>query len=126
LNYQWFFNQTNLLTGSDEATLSLSNVQLVLAGNYSVVANNMAGSITSTLATLTVLIPTGILSGPTFTAGGDFQFNVAGKPGSNYVVEGSTNLAEWFPLLTNTSPFTFTDAKAVNLPTRFYRVQQTP
>jgi hypothetical protein len=126
LNYQWFFNQTNLLTGSDEATLSLSNVQLVLAGNYSVVANNMAGSITSTLATLTVLIPTGILSGPTFTAGGDFQFNVAGKPGSNYVVAGSTNLAEWFPLLTNTSPFTFTDAKAVNLPTRFYRVQQTP
>ena len=90
------------------------------------VVNNIAGSATSTLATLTVLMPTNILSGPKFTPGGEFQFNVAGNPGSNYVVEGSTNLADWFPLLTNTSPFTFTDADAVNLPTRFYRVHQTP
>ena len=126
LNYQWYYGQTNLLAGADEAALSLTNVQPAQAGDYFVVVNNIAGSATSTLATLTVLMPTNILSGPKFTPGGEFQFNVAGNPGSNYVVEGSTNLADWFPLLTNTSPFTFTDADAANLPTRFYRVHQTP
>jgi uncharacterized repeat protein (TIGR01451 family) len=33
-----------------------------------------------------------------------------GAPGTNYVIEASTNLLSWFPLVTNASPFQFTDA----------------
>jgi hypothetical protein len=126
LNYQWYFGQTNLLAGADTATLSLTNVQPAQAGDYSVVVNNVAGSVTSTAATLTVLVPSGILIAPSYSAEGVFQFNLAGAAGSNYVIEASTNLTDWIPLETNTSPFTFTDTNAVNFLLRFYRAHPSP
>ena len=129
LNYQWYLGQTNSLAGTDTATLSLTNVQPANAGSYSVVLANAAGSATSTVATLTVLLPApppGILSAPVYEADGVFQFGVAGAAGSNYVIEASTNLTDWTPLETNTSPFTFTDTNAVNVPMQFYRAQPSP
>jgi hypothetical protein len=126
LNYQWYFDQTNLLAGAETATLSLTNVQPAQAGGYSVVVNNVAGSATSTVARLTVLMPSEILTAPFYTAGGEFQFNLAGEAGSNYVVEASTNLVDWIPLITNTSPFLFTDTNAVSFPLRFYRAHPSP
>jgi len=126
VSYQWFFNQTNLLANADDTTLSLTNVQPAQAGGYSVLVNNVAGSVTSVVATLTVVMPTELLSAPAYTTGGVFQFNLAGAAGSNYVVEASTNLTDWTPLETNTSPFTFTDTNAVNLPLEFYRARLMP
>ncbi len=55
LSYQWWFNGTNLLLGATTATLTLMNVQLASAGNYSVVVANSAGTATSSNALLTVL-----------------------------------------------------------------------
>ncbi len=57
LFYQWFKNQTNVIAGATAATLSLSNIQSNDAGGYSVVVTNASGSATSTVATLTVLLP---------------------------------------------------------------------
>jgi hypothetical protein len=91
-----------------------------------VVVDNIAGSVTSAVATLTVLVPSGVLSAPVFRANGTFEFNVGGVAGGNYVIASSTNLTDWIPLETNTSPFTFTDTNAVNAPSQFYRVQQWP
>jgi len=56
LNYQWYFNG-NPLTGATGATLTLENVQPTNAGNYSVTVSNLAGSVSSILAGLTVLVP---------------------------------------------------------------------
>ena len=66
--YQWRRFGTNLLdggiiSGSKTNVLTLLNVQLGdAATNYLVVVTNVAGSVTSTLATLTVVIPPGISS----------------------------------------------------------------
>ena len=54
LSYQWYLNQTTLLTGATNATLSLINVQVSSAGNYSVTVKNAAGSVVSSNAALTV------------------------------------------------------------------------
>jgi len=54
LSYQWRFNG-NPITGATSATLTLSNVQTNQAGNYSVVITNVAGAITSSVASLTVV-----------------------------------------------------------------------
>ena len=54
LNYQWYFNNSTLLTGATESTLTIANVQVAKTGNYSVVVNNLAGSATSSNAILTV------------------------------------------------------------------------
>lgn len=62
LAYQWFFNATNALTGATNASLIVPNAQPGSAGGYSVVVTNVAGAVTSSVATLTVLVP------PTITA----------------------------------------------------------
>ena len=64
LSYQWLFNQTNVLTGATNATLTLTDVQPASAGGYSVEVANAFGSVTSGTAILTVLSPPTITSQP--------------------------------------------------------------
>jgi len=52
------------------------------------------------------------------------QFTVTGAVGNNYAVDASTNLLNWISILTNQSPFTFTDTNT--LPQRFYRARAVP
>jgi hypothetical protein len=127
LGYQWQFN-TAPIAGATQSSYSLLSAQPADAGSYSVVLTNAAGSVTSTAAPLTVLLPAPpiMLSAPSYGANGVFQFNVVGAAGSNYVIEASTNLTDWLPLETNTSPFTFADTNAVNVPLQFYRAQPWP
>jgi autotransporter-associated beta strand protein len=124
--YQWRLNGTNLPTGT-AATLVLPNVSLSQAGNYSLVASNVAGSTNSRSAVLTVYstaVPS--LCGAGCSSNGQFQFNVAGVPGYNYVILASSNLIDWCVLQTNHVPFTFTDTDAPGCPQRFYRAQYMP
>lgn len=58
LVYQWYFNATNLLSGQTNATLSFVGVTTNLVGNYSVVVTNDGGSKTSSVARLSVILPT--------------------------------------------------------------------
>ena len=53
LSYQWSWNGTNL-PGGTNTMLTLTNVQLAQAGNYSVLVTNAIGSVTSSSAALTV------------------------------------------------------------------------
>jgi endonuclease/exonuclease/phosphatase family metal-dependent hydrolase len=53
LGYQWRFNGTNI-SGATTNPYALANVQLTNAGNYSVLVTNSAGSVTSSIAALTV------------------------------------------------------------------------
>src|SRR5581483_3883475 len=64
LSYLWTFGG-NPLAGATVSSLSLTNVQPNQAGNYAVVVTNSVGSVTSTVATLTVLIPPSITGQPT-------------------------------------------------------------
>jgi hypothetical protein len=125
LSYQWRFNAGNI-SGATASSYTANNVQTTSAGSYSVVVTNAYGSTNSANAVLTVLLPPKILIAPSYSAGGVFQFNLAGAAGSNYVIKASTNLSDWIPLKTNTSPFTFTDTNAISFPSRFYRALGSP
>jgi uncharacterized protein YpmS len=57
LSYQWYFNGSSLGTGPTNSTLILSGIGTNKAGNYTVTVNNSYGSVTSTVATLTVYVP---------------------------------------------------------------------
>ena len=56
LNYQWSYNGTNLASATN-ATLILSNLTPAQAGSYAVVVANAVGSIASSNAVLTVIVP---------------------------------------------------------------------
>ena len=61
-------------------------------------------------------------------AGAGFRLSVQGDPGHLYIIQGSTNLANWANLFTtnpSATPFAWTDA-GTNFPRRFYRVLLLP
>ena len=57
MNYQWWFNGTNLLSGQTSSNLTLLNAQ-VSSGRYSVVVSNAVGVVTSSAARISVMTPT--------------------------------------------------------------------
>ena len=69
LLYQWQHSGTNL-PGATNAVLTLSNISTNDAGDYQVVITNSFGSITSAVATLTVLQPPVITRQPQESGGG--------------------------------------------------------
>lgn len=77
LSYQWYYNTNTLVDGATDSTLTLTNVQPGDAGVYSVIVSNLAGTITSSNATLNVNTNP---VGPTFVT----------EPASEVVVAGST------------------------------------
>ena len=96
------------------------------SGPYDVVVTNSVGSVTSSVAALTVY-PTAAatLSAPGYGSG-QFQLNVTGVPDFAYAIQASTNLLDWISLETNASPFTTIDPNAAALPRRFYRALYLP
>jgi len=78
LRYQWRTNGVSV-SGATNSTLTLSSITTNHAGSYAVVITNSYGSITSSTATLTVLVPPSISSQPsgqTVTAGNSVSFTV--------------------------------------------------
>ncbi len=90
LAYQWRFFGTNL-SSADTNSYLLTNIQSPNAGDYTVVITNIAGSVTSSVATLTVITTPTINTQPqsqTVTVGGNATFTV--------VASGSTPLSyQW-------------------------------
>jgi hypothetical protein len=67
-SYRWLFNGTNLPSGTN-ASYAIATVLTNNAGNYSVVITNSAGSVTSSIAVLTVLVsPTNQIKAATSNA----------------------------------------------------------
>ena len=128
LTYQWQFKGGNL-TAATNASLVIPNVQPSNAGSYAVIVTNNYGAITSAVVTLTVgttnTPPQIIASGANFGfQSNKFGFNINGYVGQRIVVDGSTNLTQWIPLLTNSagsSPYYFVDPASTNFRWRYYR-----
>jgi len=95
INLQWFFNNVPLvdggrISGSTNATLNLASVQISDAGNYQLVASNIVGVSTSSVAILTpVILPPIIMQQPVdqiILLGSNVTFTaaVAGTPPYNF------------------------------------------
>jgi hypothetical protein len=134
LGCQWYFNGAALAAPTSSTptswTLTLSNAQTSIAGTYAAVVTNLAGSITSEAATVTVTNPDIVLSVPSGagmdTNGFTFQLSVPG--GGTYVILASADLQNWTPITTNVATNTtvvFTDAEAANYTSRFYQAAVT-
>jgi hypothetical protein len=79
LSYQWQLNTTNI-PGATNPTLTLNPITLSQAGNYRVIVTNVAGSVTSPRAALTVWMAPAIITQPKATTsliGSDTVFSVA-------------------------------------------------
>ncbi|MCI0746377.1 MAG: immunoglobulin domain-containing protein [Verrucomicrobia subdivision 3 bacterium] len=118
--FQWRRNGAD--TVAFQQTLSLTNVQPAHAGDYQLIAGNYTGSVTSEVATVTVVVPPQI--GLVARTNEEFRFFVPGEAGA-WVVETATNLnlpASWLRVHTNRVPFWYTNFITPGDPLRFYRV----
>ena len=91
LSYQWRKNSANI-PGATSSGYTIANLQTADAGTYSVKLTNAGGSVTSSDATLTVLLPPGISTQPqnqTVAQGQNPSFSVGAA--------GSTPLSyQWY------------------------------
>jgi uncharacterized repeat protein (TIGR03806 family) len=102
------------------APLLLTNSLTLTASAWEAGFNNSAAA----SAQFTVL-PGLALGAPGFSGNGVFQFAFSGLPGSNYVVQVTSNLVDWIPFSTNTASngaVNLFDTNAFGFPSRFYRV----
>ena len=72
---------------------------------------------------IVVAPPTPPSISPRFSATGNkaFTLSVTNVAGSTVVIQASTNLTTWVPVVTNEAPFTFTNFDDTNFLYRFYR-----
>ncbi|PAW84588.1 MAG: hypothetical protein B9S33_11330 [Pedosphaera sp. Tous-C6FEB] len=92
-SYQWFFNG-NAVTGATSGTLTMNAIQANQAGNYTVVVTNASGSVTSSVATVTVINPPLLSAQPaslTVAVGGSATFSVTATGGSPLAYQWSRN-----------------------------------
>ncbi|MGA2853150.1 MAG: LamG-like jellyroll fold domain-containing protein [Verrucomicrobiota bacterium] len=115
LSYQWLFNGTNIV-GATASSLTLTNAMLSNGGKYSVIVNDAEGSVTSSVAVVT-LINIQLYAG----------IAISGPVGTNYEVSYRADLdnSNWITL-TNlalpNSPYLFIDTTSPAINHRFYRV----
>ncbi len=99
----------------------------VHTGTASVVANETDLNPVNNLAQglTTVMVPRPVRLEDVVVTNGQVQATLSGEPGLSYVIQASTNLLDWTPVLTNTLPGSgmakFTDTDAPLFGQRFYR-----
>jgi hypothetical protein len=132
---QWQKDGTNLvdggrILGATSVPLTVSNAQLSDTGNYQFIITNNWGSVTSSVAVLTVLSSPlfGGIAPATGTNGGFILSGFGGTNGGTYYVLTSSNLVvpltNWDSIATNqfdsSGNFIFTNAAQTNTPQLFY------
>ncbi len=114
LAYQWLFNGTNI-SGATTNLYSIATVQATNAGNYSVVITNSAGSVTSSVAVLTVVTSPVITTNPVSQSviqGGTANFSVSAigiQPLTYQWLFNGTNISG-----VTTNPFVLLNAQLTN------------
>jgi len=125
--YQWYFANA-VIAGQTNATLTLADVSSTNAGGYFAVATAAGGSVTSSVAQLTLAAP--LFLRVAGNPGDGLVLWASGPPGGICIWEMTTNLAGgWQDLFTNdfgAGSAQFADPAATNDPQRFYRARLGP
>ena len=99
--YQWRFNGEEI-PGETNSVLTLANIEPFQAGAYAVTVTNLAGSVTTSNAFLSVQRPPR-LGNPAWGPDG-FHFLVMATPNLTYLVQTTHDWKQWNVIATNTAP----------------------
>jgi sugar lactone lactonase YvrE len=132
LAYQWQFNGASI-AGATLTSFILTNAQSADAGSYEVIVTNVVGSVTSSVATLTVLPPPPAppvqFDSLSLLEDGSLQLSMSGAPYTNYVLEITADWTHWDLLATLSSTnglLEYNDPSVGTNAQRFYRLRAQP
>jgi hypothetical protein len=127
-NVQFFANHTNLLSTVTVAPFTAVASNLT-AGAYTLTAVAKAAGIAATSGPVNVSVinPAPVNLSAATMSGGQISFSFSANPGLAYVVQSSSNLMNWLPVLTNTAaassvPFSYPST----IGSLFYRIGLLP
>ena len=128
--YQWRHDSIPI-PGQTNESIAIESVQSTDAGSYQLVVTNSFGSVTSSVARLTLREPlvVQLRLAQAGVSNGQFQFRVTGPAGTNYVISRSTDFRQWTPVQTNwvvDGLLKFSDAISAASGLRLYRATVTP
>jgi plastocyanin len=121
----------NTLVASENSGPFSAEANNLTAGDYtlSTIAHDDNGLSATNSVDISVVTPTVVsLMNTSRPSGTDFQFSYSADIGLSYVVQRSTDLMTWIPLVTNkaaSNPVVFDDSNATNS-LDFYRVGRLP
>jgi hypothetical protein len=138
LSVQWSTNGT-LIPDATNASLSLaplslgngSNTVSALVKDLTPLVRNDPTNLLSQTVTwaLTVNLATLQLDSVSWLPSSQFSFRVSGNALQGFVIQGSTNLLNWLPLITNSlvaGQYWYTNSSASNFSGRFFRAVTPP
>jgi GH43 family beta-xylosidase len=129
LQYQWFLKGSNIFSSMTNSC-TLNSIQTNNTGTYFVTVSNIAGTVTSSNAQLTVTLPLPAhIDSFKAAVDGTVRLSISGEPGSPYVVQNSSDLVNWIDLVSFVSTngiFQYTNSPTTNAPTSFYRMRLGP
>jgi arabinogalactan endo-1,4-beta-galactosidase len=109
------------------------NINVVGTNTLTYTADDGNGNTNTVTRTVIVSDSTPVISGVAINPDGSFTLNLAGAPGSTYILETITNLFAplgWQPIATNTFDksgiWQFTEMNAANFQQQFYRLKLEP
>ncbi len=126
LTYQWFKNG-NAITDETNHVLNFFVSSVEDSGSYSVLVTTAVGGYE--LSQTAVLVVSGEATArvvPVSFVNGVFTVGVTGIDGYTYILQGSTNMQIWYPVVTNVSPFTYADPTAVTNRVQMFRALFAP
>jgi hypothetical protein len=119
--YQWRRNGDNIV-GATNTTYTIPILRFDHVGSYSVWVSNLVGEVINPIATISTETP--------LRAGlGEGGINLSGSATQTMVLELSTDLKQWVPIYTNTTPLLPVDYTDTNAPGRnegYYRLEPWP
>jgi hypothetical protein len=138
LSVQWFTNNT-IVAGATNAALTLSpsslgdgnhRVSAVVRDSTLLVRNDPTNLLSQAVSwAVSINLPQLQLDSPLWLTGGGFAFRILGNAPQGVLVQGSTNLLNWFGVATNSlgaSQFWYTNSQSGNTSRMFYRAVTPP
>jgi len=128
LSYQWYLNETNVVSGAAGSTFVIPNAKLSDAGAYHAVVSNSAGSVASSAGILRVLAAPWIDPGSLTVSTSGVSVSLNSVAGLMYALEYKTRLSDdnWISLLPGVTgtgaAITLVGTNVPAASTRFYRV----
>jgi len=124
-----FFAGATLLGSSQASPFHITTAGLA-AGGYSLTAVATAAGVstTSSPVSISVVSPVAVSNSVPAVSAGQFSFDYSANVGLTYIVQKSSDLATWIPVVTNVAsinPVHFTET-AVTSGARYYRVVRQP